>query len=160
MKQLTLTLLYALLLTPVAVAGLKPPIGWKARELPENVPVEFMATHENNGGIVVLKERKSDFEVNSVEEFLEIKVSNFEEAHETSELKQLSDIRIAGMPAKGSTFRVKMPDGKGVKIDSRYQIICTEKGNNFYTILLSCRQGSENRYATVFQRFLNSAKLE
>lgn len=160
MKHAHILIILLLTVVHISQAQLLAPNGWEAQELPAGVPVLLLATHENNGGIAIIKESKSDYETKNLEEFLKVKVSNFETEHGITELKKLGDSTVSGMPSKVASFRVNMPDGKGTKVDLRYMVACSEKEGSYYTFLLSCRVDSESSYNPKFGSFMRSVKLD
>lgn len=162
MKSITKLFIAALLVSNIAVSQGAPtvPADWKVAKKDDGAVI-IIAVHQNNGALVMLREAVSDFDADSLESFLNIKIQNFEVEHGISERTSAKRESIGdGIKSASSTFRVSMPDGKGAKIDTRYRVVAYKEGDEYITILQSCRFGSESKYSKSFSEFLQNLKKQ
>jgi len=160
MKYITKLFISALLVSGAAVSQGAPtvPADWKVAKKDDGAVI-ILAVHQNNGGLGMLREAVSDFDSDSIESLLNIKIQNFEVEHGISERTSAKRESIGdGIESVSATFRVSLPDGKGAKIDTRYRVVVYKEGDEYITILQSCRFGSESKYSKTFSEFLQNLK--
>lgn len=145
-------------LTRVAGAALELPAGWVVKT-PSALGMHLMATHEDNGLIIVLFEPMREFEAQNLEEFLGIKIGNFESQFGIGSKSALETTTIGGISGIMQVIEVDLPDGEGGRVPARYEFhVCSHRGS-YITVMLGSETASYENYKTVFAQVLQNLEF-
>lgn len=135
---------------------LKAPDGWQTLPPAKDGGMILLATHQNNGLIIVNATELEDPAAASVADLLEEGRETLRKRFVITEETKPLGSQVAGVEAQSFTFRANIPDRKGNKFDMRYKVVFLVKNHRCFTIFLSCRVGSEPQYKEPFMNFLDS----
>jgi len=151
--RLWLTFAAALSVTRMVSGALELPEGW-VEKTPSVLGMYLMATHEDNGSIIVLFEPMREFEAGNLEEFLAIKIANFERQFGTGRKSSIEETTIGGVTGLQQVMEVDLPDGGGGRVPARYEFhVCSHRGS-YVTVMLGSETASYPDYKPVFARVL------
>lgn len=142
----------------VANGALELPEGW-IEKTPSVLGMYLMATHEDNGSIIVLFEPTREFEAKNLEEFLGVKVANFESQFGVVRKSDIGETTIGAVSGLQQVIEVDLPDGVGGNVPARYEFhVCAHRGS-YITVMLGSETASYEDYKAVFDQVLKDLEF-
>jgi len=142
----------------VASAALELPEGW-IEKTPSVLGMHLLATHEDNGSIIVLFEPTQEFEAKNLEEFLGIKVARFEGQFGLGQKSEIEETTIGAVSGLKRVVEVELPNGEGGQVPARYEFhVCAYRGS-YVTVMLGSETTSYEGYKAVFEQILRDLEF-